>query len=444
MPYLCKKLNYKKALQNRLFDQYLCYRNFKIPPASILTKNPGFAKPSTKKNYPKMSAKITHDYNRRAVEAHKKYGGKVAITSKMPVETKDDLSLAYTPGVARPCIEIYETPSKVYDYTWKQNSVAVVSDGSAVLGLGNIGPEASLPVMEGKAILFKKFADIDAVPVVLATQDTEKIIETVKMIAPTYGGINLEDISAPRCFEIENRLKQELDIPVMHDDQHGTAVVTLAGLINSMKVTGRKFKNIRVVINGAGAAGIAIINLLKHVGVKSIIVCDSRGIIHKNRGELSQVKQIMADKTNSENLEGELADAIKDSDVFIGVSVPGVLTQEMVKSMKSDPVIFAMSNPVPEIMPDEAREAGARIIATGRSDFPNQINNVLAFPGIFRGLLDARSSKITTEMYVQAAHAIAGMVKKPDEDTIIPSAFDENVAPAVAKAVQKLAQKEKN
>lgn len=386
-----------------------------------------------------MSAQKKHDYSQRSIEAHKKYGGKVAITSKMPVDTQDDLSLAYTPGVAQPCIEISEDVSKAYDYTWKQNSVAVVSDGSAVLGLGNIGPEASLPVMEGKAVLFKKFADIDAVPVVLATQNTEEIIQAVKMIAPTYGGINLEDISAPRCFEIENRLKEELDIPVMHDDQHGTAVVTLAGLINSMKVTGKKFEEIKVVINGAGAAGIAIINLLKHVGVKEIIVCDSRGIIHKKRSDLSQVKQMMAEKTNSAQVKGGLEDAVKNSDVFIGVSVPGVLSQEMVKSMKKDPIIFAMSNPIPEIMPEEAKAAGARIIATGRSDFPNQINNVLAFPGIFRGLLDARSSELNTEMYVRAAEAIAETVAKPHEDKVIPSAFEKEVAPAVAKAVREMA-----
>lgn len=390
-----------------------------------------------------MSAKKKHDYSQRAIEVHKKYGGKVAITSKMPVDTKDDLSLAYTPGVAQPCIEISEDVSKAYDYTWKQNTVAVVSDGSAVLGLGNIGPEASLPVMEGKAVLFKKFADIDAVPVVLASQNTEEIIQAVKMIAPTYGGINLEDISAPRCFEIEERLKEELDIPVMHDDQHGTAVVTLAGLINSMKVTGKKFEEIKVVINGAGAAGIAIINLLRHVGVQQIIVCDSRGIIHKKRTDLSKIKQLMAEKTNAGQMKGGLEDAIKESDVFIGVSVPGVLTKKMVKSMKKDPIIFAMSNPIPEIMPDEAKKAGARIIATGRSDFPNQINNVLAFPGIFRGLLDARSSEITTEMYVRAAQAIADTVKKPDEDKVIPSAFEKEVAPAVAKAVRELAEKGK-
>ncbi len=390
-----------------------------------------------------MSTDKKHDYSSESVEVHKKYGGKVAISSKMPLDTKYDLSLAYTPGVAQPCLEIAADKSKAYDYTWKSNSVAVVSDGSAVLGLGNIGPEASLPVMEGKAVLFKKFANIDAVPVVLDSQDTEEIIKTIKMIAPTYGGINLEDISAPRCFEIEQRLKKELSIPVMHDDQHGTAVVTLAGLMNALKLTGKKFKDLKVVINGAGAAGIAIINLLRHVGVEQINVCDSRGIIHRDRDDLSPIKQKMASLTNSANTKGGLEDAITDSDVFIGVSVPGVLTQEMVKSMKDDPIIFAMSNPIPEIMPDEAREAGARIIATGRSDFPNQINNVLAFPGIFRGLLDARSSEITTEMYVAAARAIAEQVVSLNEEIVIPSAFDKNVAPAVAKAVQELAEKKK-
>ena len=390
-----------------------------------------------------MSTDKKHDYSSESVEVHKKYGGKVAISSKMPLDTKYDLSLAYTPGVAQPCLEIAADKSKAYDYTWKSNSVAVVSDGSAVLGLGNIGPEASLPVMEGKAVLFKKFANIDAVPVVLDSQDTEEIIKTIKMIAPTYGGINLEDISAPRCFEIEQRLKEELSIPVMHDDQHGTAVVTLAGLMNALKLTGKKFKDLKVVINGAGAAGIAIINLLRHVGVEEINVCDSRGIIHRDRDDLSPIKQKMASLTNSSNTKGGLEDAITNSDVFIGVSVPGVLTQEMVKSMKDDPIIFAMSNPIPEIMPDEAREAGARIIATGRSDFPNQINNVLAFPGIFRGLLDARSSEITTEMYVAAARAIAEQVVSLNEEIVIPSAFDKNVAPAVAKAVQELAEKKK-
>jgi malate dehydrogenase (oxaloacetate-decarboxylating) len=390
-----------------------------------------------------MSANKSHDYAQRSVEAHKKYGGKVAITSKMPLESIDDLSIAYTPGVAQPCLEIAENRDLAYDYTSKQNTVAVVSDGSAVLGLGNIGPEASMPVMEGKAVLFKKFADVDAVPIVLDTQDTEEIIQTVKMIAPTFGGINLEDISAPRCFEIEKRLKQDLNIPVMHDDQHGTAVVTLAGIINALKVTGKAFEELKVVINGAGAAGMAIIYLLREMGVKMIVMCDSRGIIHKERGDLTPVKQEVATITNEQNLSGSLADAVKRTDVFIGVSVPGVLTPDMVRSMNDDPIIFAMSNPIPEIMPAEATQAGARIIATGRSDFPNQINNVLAFPGIFRGLLDARSSKLTNKMYIAAAYAIAEVVKEPNEDKIIPGPFEKDVAPAVAAAVRKIAEEEK-
>lgn len=384
-----------------------------------------------------MSKDSKHDYNKLSVDAHKKYGGKVAIQSKMPLDTKDDLSIAYTPGVAQPCLDISENKELVYDYTSKQNTVAVISDGSAVLGLGNIGPEASLPVMEGKAVLFKKFANVDAIPIILSSQDTEEIITAVKMIAPTFGGINLEDISAPRCFEIEQRLKEDLDIPVMHDDQHGTAVVTLSGMINSMKVIGKRFEDLRIVINGAGAAGVAIIHLLREMGVRDVIMCDSRGIIHKERENLTPVKEKIAAITNKTNMEGSLSDAVKGTDAFIGVSVPGVLTGKMVKSMNNDPVIFAMANPVPEIMPDEAQKAGARIIATGRSDFPNQINNVLAFPGIFRGLLDARASRLTNEIYIAAAQAIADQVKEPTEDKIIPSAFETSVAPAVAEAVRK-------
>lgn len=383
-----------------------------------------------------MSATSSDDYAARSIEAHKKYGGKVAIHSKMPLDTADDLSIAYTPGVAQPCLEIAENREKAYDYTSKQNTVAVVSDGSAVLGLGNIGPEAALPVMEGKAVLFKKFAGVDAVPIVLATQDTEEIIQTVKMIAPGFGGINLEDISAPRCFEIERRLKQELDIPVMHDDQHGTAVVTLAGMFNAVKVTGRKFADLNIVINGAGAAGIAIIYLLREIGVRQIVMCDSRGIIHRERDDLTPVKQEVAELTNKNNLTGGLEDAIRGADVFIGVSVPGVLKADMVRTMNENPVIFAMANPVPEIMPAEAIQAGAGIIATGRSDFPNQINNVLAFPGIFRGLLDARYTKLTNKMYIAAAKAIAESVQEPNEDKIIPGPFEPGVAEAVAEAVR--------
>ena len=382
----------------------------------------------------------TEDYGKKSIEAHKKYGGKVAIHSKMPLDTQEDLSIAYTPGVAQPCLDISENIELAYDYTSKQNTVAVVSDGSAVLGLGNIGPEASMPVMEGKAVLFKKFANVDAVPIVLSSQNTEEIIKTVKMIAPTFGGINLEDISAPRCFEIEKRLKEELSIPVMHDDQHGTAVVTLAGIINALKVTGKKFEDLKVVINGAGAAGMAIIYLLKEVGVKQIIMCDSRGIIYKDRGSLTSVKEEVAKITNEKQVQGDLSDAVKDTDVFIGVSVPGVLSADMVRTMNNDPIIFAMANPIPEIMPAEAVQAGARIVATGRSDFPNQINNVLAFPGIFRGLLDARASKLTNKMYIAAAYAIAEVVKEPNEDKIIPGPFDEGIAEAVAEAVRKTAE----
>ena len=384
----------------------------------------------------------TKDYGKKSVEAHKKYGGKVAIHSKMPLDTQEDLSIAYTPGVAQPCLDISENVELAYDYTSKQNTVAVVSDGSAVLGLGNIGPEASMPVMEGKAVLFKKFANVDAVPIVLSSQNTEEIITAVKMIAPTFGGINLEDISAPRCFEIEKRLKEELSIPVMHDDQHGTAVVTLAGIINALKVTGKKFEDLKVVINGAGAAGMAIIYLLKEVGVKQIIMCDSRGIIYKDRGSLTSVKEEAAKITNEKQVRGDLSDAVKDTDVFIGVSVPGVLSADMVRTMNNDPIIFAMANPIPEIMPAEAVQAGARIVATGRSDFPNQINNVLAFPGIFRGLLDARASKLTNKMYIAAAYAIAEVVKEPNEDKIIPGPFDEGIADAVAEAVRKTAERD--
>jgi len=382
----------------------------------------------------------TKDYGKKSVEAHKKYGGKVAIHSKMPLDTQEDLSIAYTPGVAQPCLDISENVELAYDYTSKQNTVAVVSDGSAVLGLGNIGPEASMPVMEGKAVLFKKFANVDAVPIVLSSQNTEEIIKAIKMIAPTFGGINLEDISAPRCFEIEKRLKEELSIPVMHDDQHGTAVVTLAGIINALKVTGKKFEDLKVGINGAGAAGMAIIYLLKEVGVKQIIMCDSRGIIYKDRGSLTSVKEEVAKITNEKQVQGDLSDAVKDTDVFIGVSVPGVLSADMVRTMNNDPIIFAMANPIPEIMPAEAVQAGARIVATGRSDFPNQINNVLAFPGIFRGLLDARASKLTNKMYIAAAYAIAEVVKEPNEDKIIPGPFDEGIAEAVAEAVRKTAE----
>ncbi|MDX1585181.1 MAG: NADP-dependent malic enzyme [Balneolaceae bacterium] len=389
-----------------------------------------------------MSSK-RNDYGEQSIEAHKKYGGKIAIESKMPLDTREDLSIAYTPGVAEPCREISKNRRKAYDYTWKKNSVAVVSDGSAVLGLGNIGPEASLPVMEGKCVLFKKFAEVDAVPVVLDTQDPEEIITAVKAIAPTYGGINLEDIGAPKCFEIEERLKKELDIPVMHDDQHGTAVVTLAGMINAMRVTGRKLNELKIVINGSGAAGVAVVKLLQHVGVQEVIMCDSRGTLYRGRREMNPIKKEMASLTNHSRVKGDLGDALEDADVFIGVSVPGVLNAEMIKRMKKNPIIFAMANPIPEIMPEEAHEAGADIIATGRSDFPNQINNVLAFPGLFRGALDARTRDITYRMYVAAAYAIADCVENPTPEEIIPSAFDKRVAQEVAQTVEDVCEQQK-
>jgi len=391
-----------------------------------------------------MSSSKRNDYSEQSIEAHKKFGGKIGIHSKMPLDTREDLSIAYTPGVAEPCRRIYNDRSKAYDYTWKKNAVAVVSDGSAVLGLGNIGPEASLPVMEGKCVLFKKFANIDAVPVVLDTQDSEEIIAAVKAIAPTYGGINLEDIAAPKCFEIEQRLKKELDIPVMHDDQHGTAVVTLAGMINAMRVTGRNLEDLKIVINGSGAAGVAVVKLLQHVGVQEVIMCDSRGTIYQGRNELNETKKEMAELTNHNRVKGSLADALEEADVFIGVSVPGVLEKEMIKKMKANPIIFAMANPIPEIMPEEAFEAGADIVATGRSDFPNQINNVLAFPGLFRGALDARTEDITYPMYVAAAYAIADCVDEPSSEKIIPSAFDKRVAQKVAETVEKVCLENKS
>lgn len=376
------------------------------------------------------------DYAALSIEAHKKAKGKISIEPKLPLETKDDLSIAYSPGVAEPCREIDKDVEKVYDYTAKGNLVAVVSDGSAVLGLGNIGPEAALPVMEGKAVLFKKFGGVDAVPIVLSTQDTEEIITAVKAIAPTFGGINLEDISAPRCFEIEQRLKAELSIPVFHDDQHGTAIVTLAGMINACRLTDRNLEDLTVVINGAGAAGVAIVKLLFEAGVKEVMMCDSKGIIYEGREDLNSVKQEMAKLTNFSHREGNLEEAVKGADVFIGVSAPGVLTQEMVKTMAPDPIIFAMANPIPEIMPDEAKEAGAYIVATGRSDFPNQVNNVLAFPGLFRGALDARISNLTTPMFIKVAEAIADCVEDLSPEKIIPSPFNERVPEQVAKAVR--------
>ena len=367
---------------------------------------------------------------------HKDAQGKVEIKSKVRVDSQSDLATAYSPGVAEPCKEIAKDQSKVYDYTNKGNFVAVVSDGTAVLGLGDIGPEAAMPVMEGKAILFKEFAGVDAFPICVNTKDPEEIITLVKQLEPTFGGVNLEDISAPRCFEIEKRLKEEMNIPVFHDDQHGTAIVCLAGLINAAKVVGKNLSDLNIVLSGAGAAGIAIAKLLRHYGVGDIILCDSRGIVHSGRDNLNPVKVEMLKITNKDDKQGLLADALKGADVFLGVSQPGTVTQDMIKSMADDPIIFAMANPIPEIMPDEAKEAGAAVVGTGRSDFPNQVNNVLAFPGLFRGVLDAKAVQITYEMKVAAAEAIAGYVANPGPDCVIPSALDKNVATEVAKAVQ--------
>ncbi len=378
------------------------------------------------------------DVYQKALEEHKKHAGKIEVVSKMSVGNKDDLSLAYTPGVAQPCIEIHKNEEEAYTYTAKGNLIAVVSDGSAVLGLGNIGPKAAMPVMEGKAILFKEFANIDAFPICLDTQDVEEIIKTVKYLAPTFGGINLEDISAPRCFEIERRLIEELDIPVFHDDQHGTAIVTCAGLINALKLVGKTFENAKFVISGAGSAGISICRLLHLFGAKNIVLTASRGAVQKDEPWLNDAQKEIAKITNHEQIRGSLADVIKGTDVFLGVSAPGVLTAEMVKTMNSDAIVFAMANPIPEIMPEEAKKGGARVVATGRSDFDNQINNVLAFPGIFRGALDARADIISEEMKVAAAKAIASIVSDEElkEAYIIPDAFNKEVVKAVAKAVQ--------
>ncbi|MBT4604189.1 NADP-dependent malic enzyme [archaeon] len=376
------------------------------------------------------------DYGQLSLELHEKQKGKLSVTSKIPIKTKYDLSIAYTPGVAAPCREIAKDKDLAYKYTIKQNTVAIITDGSAVLGLGNIGPEAALPVMEGKAILLKEFANVDAFPICLDTQDTEEIIKTIKHIAPTFGGINLEDIAAPRCFEIERRLKEELDIPVFHDDQHGTAIVTLAALINALKFTKRSKDTAKIVLSGAGAAGIAIAKLLLHYGVQNITLCDSKGIIHKERNNLNDAKKAMLAVTNKDNKQGSLADAMKEADVFVGISAPNIVSKEMVQSMNDDPIIFAMANPTPEIMPKLAKEAGARVVATGRSDFPNQINNVLVFPGIFRGLLDVRAKEITQNMKIAAAKAIASFVTSPTEDNVIPGALNLEVAEKVAQAIR--------
>lgn len=376
--------------------------------------------------------------NEKALLLHEQWNGKLETVSKTPVKTREDLALAYTPGVAEPCKVIAKNPEAAYKYTMKANTVAVVSDGSAVLGLGNIGPYAAMPVMEGKAVLFKEFGGVNAVPICLDTQDTEEIIKTVTHLAPGFGGINLEDISAPRCFEIEERLKEILDIPVFHDDQHGTAIVVLAGIINALKVVGKEKENCRVVVNGAGSAGIAITKLLLSYGFPHITMCDKVGIVSGDTAGLNYMQQKMTEVTNLENQTGTLADAMKGADIFVGVSAPGIVTPEMVSSMNRDAILFAMANPVPEIMPDLAKAAGARVVGTGRSDFPNQVNNVVAFPGIFRGALEGRAKQITEEMKLAAATAIAGLVPENElnEDNIMPQAFDPKVADVVANAVK--------
>jgi malate dehydrogenase (oxaloacetate-decarboxylating) len=377
-----------------------------------------------------------------ALRMHKEHKGKVGIYSKVPVNNAGDLSLAYSPGVAEPCLEIYSDDSKVYDYTSKGNLVAVVSNGTAVLGLGHIGPKAAMPVMEGKAVLFKSFADVDAFPICLGTTDTDEIVRTVKLLEPTFGGVNLEDIAAPQCFEIEERLRKECDIPVFHDDQHGTAIVTAAGLLNALKLNNKRIEDIRVAVNGAGAAGVAIVKLLLLIGVKDVILCDTKGIIYEGRPVgMNPFKVEMAKITNREKKQGTLADALGGADVFVGVSAAGAVTKEMVRSMHRDPIIFAMANPVPEIMPDEAKEAGALVIGTGRSDFPNQVNNVLAFPGIFRGALDVHAKEINEEMKLAAVNAIAGLISDEElnADYVIPDPFDSRVAAHVAAAVAQAA-----
>lgn len=380
----------------------------------------------------------TMTINEKALELHEKWNGKLDTVSKVQVKTREDLALAYTPGVAEPCKVIAEDPEAAYRYTIKSNTVAVVSDGSAVLGLGNIGPLAAMPVMEGKAVLFKEFGGINAFPICLDTQDTEEIIETVVRIAPAFGGINLEDISAPRCFEIEERLKKLLNIPVFHDDQHGTAIVVLAGIINALKVTGKKKEDCRVVVNGAGSAGVAITKLLLNYGFPHITMCDKTGMLCKGMEGLNWMQEKMVEVNNLEHKTGTLADALKGADIFVGVSAPGIVSQEMVASMNKDSILFAMANPVPEIMPDLAKAAGARVVGTGRSDFPNQVNNVLIFPGIFRGALEGRATAITEEMKLAAANAIAALVDDSElsDENILPAAFDPRVADAVSKAVK--------
>ena len=374
----------------------------------------------------------------KALKLHADLKGKLSTEAKYHVKTREDLSLAYTPGVAKPCVEIANNPEDVYKYTWKGNTVAVVSDGSAVLGLGNIGAKAAMPVMEGKAVLFKEFGNVNAVPICLDTQDPDEIVDTVVRISPGFGGINLEDISAPRCFEIENRLKEILDIPVFHDDQHGTAIVVLAGIINALKVVGKEKENCKVVVNGDGSAGIAIAKLLLKYGFKDVTICGLYGILSKDIKDLNWAQKEMAEVTNLSGQNGVLADAMKSADIFIGVSAPNIVSEEMVASMNKDAILFAMANPTPEIMPDLAKKAGARVVGTGRSDFPNQVNNVVAFPGIFKGALEGRAKQITEEMKLAAAHAIASLVPDSElnEDNILPEAFNPDVADVVSKAVR--------
>ena len=383
------------------------------------------------------------DYAKESLRLHGDWKGKIEVVTRVPVENKDDLSLAYTPGVAQPCLEIQKDINKSYELTRRWNMCLVVTDGSAVLGLGDIGPEAGMPVMEGKCVLFKAFGDVDAFPLCIKSHDVDEIVNTIYMISGSFGGVNLEDISAPRCFEIEKKLKEKCDIPIFHDDQHGTAVITLAGVINALKLVGKKLDEVKIGTSGAGAAGIAIINLLMSMGLKNVIMTDRKGAIYEGREGLNPIKEEMAKITNFNKEKGTLAEVIKGADIFIGVSAPGTLTQDMVRTMAKDPIIFACANPVPEIFPDEAKAAGAAVVSTGRSDYPNQVNNVLCFPGLFRGVLDARASDVNDEMKVAAAYAIAGLVDEKDRSAayIIPNPFDKRVAKEVAKAVAEAARK---
>lgn len=383
------------------------------------------------------------DYAQESLKKHAEWKGKIEITPRCPTAGKDDLSLAYTPGVARPCLEIQKDVNKSYELTWRWNTVAVVTDGTAVLGLGDIGPEAGMPVMEGKCVLFKAFGDVNAVPLCIRSKDTDEIVDTVALLAGSFGGVNLEDISAPRCFEIERKLKERCDIPVFHDDQHGTAVVTMAGMINALRVVGKNLNDISVVTSGAGAAGIAIVKLLMAMGLKNVVMCDRKGAIYKGREDLNPEKQEMAEISNLSRKKGSLAAVIQGADVFIGVSAPGTLTTEMVKTMAKDPIIFACANPTPEIFPQDAKAGGAAVVATGRSDFPNQINNVLAFPGIFRGALDVRAKDINDEMKIAAAYALADLIPREalNADYIIPSPFDPIIKEGVSRAVAEAAVK---